>query len=101
MNSGDFTRSQYLTSTDVTEPLPVTIEDCTTERIGFAKAGQSRAQDKLVLWFREIDSGLPLNRTNIKALTALCGSEETADWIDARICPLGTAPRPDETCTAL
>lgn len=81
-----FFRSQgrFLRAEDISQPVVVTMERWSVERMGSAPAG-SRVTEKLCLWFRGADRGLLLNRTNASALAEILDSPECDDWIGKRV----------------
>ena len=44
-----------------------------------------RKDEKLVIYFKETDKGLVMNKTNTKKLIAACGSDDTDDWRGATV----------------
>ena len=76
------TISQYLSACDLAEhdDKLVTIRSVTEDSI----RQDDRMKKKWVLHFDELDSGLPLNKTNGNVLTAMFGKEMTA-WIGQQI----------------
>lgn len=78
MKASNFTSGTYLNASQLPmKPVDVTIERIAVESVG--RGGHS--EDKLIAYFRGKDAGLALNKTNIKALTAICGTDETDNWI--------------------
>ena len=65
----------YLAQEDIVEPTVVTIDS--------AKEAEFDGEDKskLALYFSEFDKGFICNSTNINALIALFGSDDTDDWL--------------------
>lgn len=62
------------------QPLNVTISEVTEELVGVGRD----AENKLIVWFRELDKGLVLNKTNATTIANLYGPE-TDDWAGKRI----------------
>ncbi len=81
-----FFRSQgrFLKAEDIPHPVVVTIERWSLERMGPTRAGE-RANEKLCLWFRNADHGLPLNRINAKTLTEIFESPDCDTWVGKRV----------------
>lgn len=71
-------QSSYLKTDDVDRKgLELTITDVTEEEI-------VRGEEKLVLYFEELDKGLPLNKTNATTLAEDLG-DDTDDWRGAKV----------------
>jgi len=66
-------KATYLNADDVREPRQLTVSQVTSETLG--------DQEKLVLYAEELDQAIALNKTNIKALEEIFGSDETDDWV--------------------
>jgi hypothetical protein len=64
----------------------LTIHDAQMERMGQGK----QAEDKIVVYFSEIEKGLVLNKTNATTISKVCGSDDTDDWIGKRIAIFAT-----------
>jgi hypothetical protein len=77
----DMMPSNYLKAADCEDDdLVVTIKDVKEEVLGQG----ADAHTKWILMFREVEKGLVLNTTNIKAIGKLHG-DDTDDWIGKRI----------------
>lgn len=76
MKAGNFFGS-YLQKEDVPEPTVVTIKSAASEMLN--------EEDKLIIYFRELDKGLVCNVTNKNAMVAICGDDETDHWIGAKV----------------
>lgn len=63
----------YLNADDVREPTKVTVTAVEQKTLG--------DQEKLVMFVEELDSAIALNKTNLKALAEIFGSDETDDWL--------------------
>ena len=75
MDMTHFTTGNYLDKSEV--PVAgknVTIENVTIEEI-------DKGEHKPILHMRGAPKGMVLNKTNIKALAALCGSMDSNAWI--------------------
>lgn len=80
MNLNDAFPSKYLKAGDLNgRTLNVTIKDVTMEEVGQQK------DRRLVAYFRSMDKGLVLNKTNAKRVQNIVGSAETDDWVGAKI----------------
>ena len=55
----------------------------TIVKVGFSLVGPEKA-NKGIIWFKEFDRGMVLNRTNLKRLIAMYGTE-TDEWSGKRI----------------
>ena len=72
--------SKWLKSDDLEQPCVLRIKDVTIEQVG--GEGGDR---KPVVHFVGYDKALILNKTNGDAIASLVGSDDTDDWIGARI----------------
>lgn len=68
------------------EDLIVTIENCQMEEIGQG----SDTDHKPVLYFREVDKGLVLNRTNANTISGVLGTPDTDEWVGKNIALFST-----------
>lgn len=75
--------AKYLSHADISEhdDTVLTIKSYEQETLGQGKD----AQEKWVLYFREIKKGLGLNKTNGKMCCKLFGSDDMDDWIGKQI----------------
>ena len=79
-NINDQFPSKYLRASDFDEEgAIVTIAAVRQETL---KNREGREEQKPILFFREHEQGLVLNKTNAKKLSALFKSEDTDDWVD-------------------
>lgn len=69
------------------ETAVLTIRECKTELVG---QGED-AEKKPVVYFKETEKGLVLNKTNAAAITKALGTDETNDWPGKRI-TIGAQP---------
>jgi hypothetical protein len=77
----DMYPSKWLKSSDCEDgDLVLTIAEIREERIGQG----SQADDKWVVYFKEEDKGLVLNKTNTNTIAKLYG-DETESWIGKQI----------------
>jgi hypothetical protein len=73
----DLFPSKYLSAKDLDdEDLIVTIKRVEEEEVGQG----DKKEDKYVLYFKGVEKGMVLNKTNANTLAALLG-DETDDWI--------------------
>lgn len=75
--------SNYLGSWDLNEDKDTiaTISKCVVEDVSNGKTS-----DKLlVLYFKQFDKGVVMNRTNLKAVEIVAGSSNPADWVGVRV----------------
>lgn len=73
--------SKWLRASDVDEDgVVMTIKSVEEETIGQG----ANAEDKWVLYFKEVEKGLVLNKTNMTTIAKLCG-DDTDDWPGKRI----------------
>ena len=80
MNVGKFL-SSYLKADDIKDPQVVTIAKTLAEEIGRDDTKES----KLVVYFKEIEKGVVLNKTGIRTLSELFGSEDSDKWIGKKV----------------
>jgi len=73
----DFFPSKYLNAADVTEPQVVTIDRVMAEEI----AGEK----KPVAYFKEMNKGLILNKTNSKSIAKILNQKEWAKWTGKKV----------------
>lgn len=79
-NINDQFPSKYLRASDFDEEgAIVTIAGVKQETL---KNREGREEQKPILFFREHDQGLVLNKTNAKKLSTLFKSDDTDDWLD-------------------
>lgn len=77
----DMMPSKWLKASDVDEDgIILTIRTVEEETIGQG----ANAEDKWVLYFKELDKGMVLNKTNMTTIAKLCG-DETDEWEGKRI----------------
>lgn len=75
--------TKFLSHTDISDIADTVV---TIQRVEREVLGQgSQAQEKWVIYFREIKKGLALNKTNGKILVNLMGSDEMNDWVGQKI----------------
>lgn len=74
--------SDYVTESDVTPPITVTIK--TEEAKNFAKEGQPK-EIKCVLGFNEIEKKFVCNKTNFKRIAKLLKADDSTDWVGKQI----------------
>ena len=73
--------SKYLKVEDLNDQdLTLTIESTSIEQLG---QGEER-QQKLIVYFKEVEKGLACNKTNANTIAKMYG-DETAEWIGQRI----------------
>jgi len=78
MKIGKAFPSTYLRAADLDgEDTTVTIEEFAEEEIN--------GEQKPILYFRELEKGLVLNKTNGNSIAQVLGTDETDDWIGQRI----------------
>jgi len=63
--------------------LEVTISHVASEH--FEAREDKPAQDKLVVYFKELKKGLVLNKTNFKIIADLTGQDDTDNWSGAKV----------------
>lgn len=74
--------SNYLKAVDFESgDQTLTIKSVDVEEIG----GQGKKEEKPIIYFREMEKGLVLNKTNANTIEKLFGSDDTDDWIGKQI----------------
>jgi hypothetical protein len=81
-NIKDLSRSKYLKTQDVPEPVIVTFQDADIANV--AKEGD-RKDERLVVKFKEFDKPMVFNATNMKRTAKALGSDDTDDWIGKKM----------------
>jgi hypothetical protein len=81
MNINNAFPSKYLKSGDVPENDDLLL---TIERVSVESVGQDDPEDKPIVYFREVEKGLVLNKTNANTIAGLYGPE-TDGWTGKRI----------------
>ena len=74
--ASDYDKSKYFNGTSLDREKKFRIK-ITTEEVLTDKKGKQ--EKKLVVWFTNDERGLPLNKTNLRALKNAFG-DDTADW---------------------
>lgn len=82
MDIKSLSKSKYLKTQDVPEPVLVTIKDI--ELANVAKEGERR-DERPVVTFREMEKPMVFNATNLKRAAKALGSEETDDWLGKKL----------------
>lgn len=82
MNIKDLSKSKYLKTQDIPEPVLVTIKDI--DMVNVAKEGE-RKDERPVVSFKEYDKPMVFNATNLKRAAKALGSDETDDWIGKKL----------------
>jgi len=78
MNVNELKSSKFLKKEDVDPAVRVTIKSVEQQNVAL----ESQAPDtKWVMYFEEFDKPLVLNSTNGQAISHICGSPESEDWI--------------------
>jgi hypothetical protein len=81
-NIKDLSKSKYLKTQDVPEPVIVTFVDIDIANV--AKEGE-RKDERLVVKFKEFEKHMVFNATNMKRTAKFLGSDETDDWIGKKV----------------
>ena len=81
-NIKDLSKSKYLKTSDVPEPVIVTIKDADIANV--AKEGE-RKDERLVIAYREFEKPMVFNATNMKRAAKALGSDDTDDWIGKKL----------------
>lgn len=81
MKTGKFL-SRYLRAADLKDsgPQTVTVASAAEETVG----REDEREEKLVLYLKELDQGLVLNKVNIETLVELFG-DETDEWTGKKV----------------
>lgn len=80
MNTNEMFPSKYLKASDIPSPRVLTMTDVVFETL----KGENGDEEKPVLYFKEVEKGMVLNRTNAMTITALYG-DETDEWAGQRV----------------
>ena len=81
MNINSAFPSKYLKASDADSDLVLTITKVTVERVGQG----AKAEDKPIVYFKEVERGLCCNKTNAKLISQICKSDDTDDWTGKQI----------------
>jgi hypothetical protein len=73
--------SNYLKAADIKEAQDVIIRAVVSEKVGMG----DKAQNKLIMYFKELEQGVVLNKTNLKWLQAHFKTDETDFWVGNRV----------------
>lgn len=79
MNINSAFPSDYLKAADIPQGRRVTV---TIESVSIEKLGEDQ---RPVVYFKNKDKGLVLNKTNANMIIEIVGSEETEDWTGVQI----------------
>jgi hypothetical protein len=79
MKMNDAFPSKYLKASDVEDEPVYKIIKAEVEEVGPKK------DEKVILYFRGVEKGLVLNKTNWKAIADQLGSDDTDSWIGSEI----------------
>jgi len=82
MRIGEMKDSKYLKKEDVGEGKLVTIAKIEQQNVAME---DQPPEMKWVVYFHEVEKGMPFNWTNIQLTAKAVGSEETDDWIGKKI----------------
>jgi len=82
MKTGKFL-SPYIRSESVKKggAFALTVTSVEAESVGNGED----SEEKLVLYGKEVDQGLVLNKTALRTLEEITGSDDTDDWVGAKI----------------
>ena len=81
MNINSAFPSKYLKAADADEPIILTITKVKVETIGQGP----KAEQKPVIYFKEVEKGMVCNKTNAKIISGICKSDDTDDWSGKQI----------------
>jgi len=75
--------SNYIKPADVKSPTVLTISSAEEETF---QKGKKDEETKLTLWFKEVEQGVVMNKTNIRKLHSMFGTKDTTDgWIGKQV----------------
>ena len=75
---------RYLTAGDIVDPMRVTIENITIEKLWDSRKREYKQEG--VVWFKEFPGKFfCVNRTNRDALIRIIGSRKVGDWIGKKV----------------
>lgn len=81
MNINSAFPSKYLKAADAETDLTLTITKVKVETIGQG----TKAEQKPVIYFQEVEKGMVCNKTNAKLIANIVKSEDTDDWTGKKI----------------
>ena len=86
MNINSAFSSKYLKAADAEDGQVWTITKVKVETVGQG----AKAEQKPVIYFKEVDKGMVCNRTNAKMIAQICRSDDTDDWTGKQIKVIAT-----------
>lgn len=82
MNINQLKQSKYLKTSDIPEPVLVTIDSIGLTNV--AKEGE-REDKRPIVQFKELEKPMVFNATNLKRTAKALDSDETDDWVGKQI----------------
>lgn len=73
--------SNYLKSEQIEKPMVLTITKIVQEEVGFG----DKKQKKAVMYFKEVEQGLVLNKTNVRFCVTYFGTDEMDNWVGRQV----------------
>ena len=81
MKVSEMTGGTYLRKDDVSDDMLLTIKSINRETVG----NDEDAEEKYILYFKELDKGLVLNKTNIQMAAKATGEDDSDNWPGKKI----------------
>lgn len=78
MGVGDLLEGKYLSVGSFPRPVRVVIRELRREMVGRQDGPKEK---KGILYFQGYDKGMVLNKTNVKALVRILGTDDDKEWI--------------------
>jgi len=83
MKANDLFPSKYLKSEDLEGDVTLTIDSCSLEE--FKNKDTGKSENKLVVYFKDQEKGLLVNKTNFKSIAEITGQDDTDNWTGKKI----------------
>jgi hypothetical protein len=83
MKANDLFPSKFLKAEDLEGDVTLTVDRCSLEEFKDRDTGKS--QSKLVVYFKDQEKGLLVNKTNFKSIAEITGEEDTDNWAGKKI----------------
>ena len=81
MKVSEMTGGTYLRKDDVSDDMLLTIKNIRQEKVGT----DEDSDEKYVMYFKELDKGLVLNKTNIQMAAKATGEDDSDNWYGKKI----------------
>ena len=81
MKVSEMTGGTYLRKDDIGDDMLLTIKNIKREKVGT----DEDAEEKFVMYFKELEKGLVLNKTNIQMAAKSTGEDDSDNWAGKKI----------------